>query len=94
MKDNMSNLIEDLFHGNLRLDESIHPEHVEYQEINRQILDLMQGYKTKFTENEYDALEQLVDLIGQSTSMLLKQRLSKVFAQAVNSSLRFYANRE
>ncbi|PYY28962.1 DUF6809 family protein [Paenibacillus illinoisensis] len=42
MKDNMSNLIEDLFHGNLRLDESIHPEQAEYQEINRQISDMMQ----------------------------------------------------
>lgn len=57
MKDNMSNLIEDLFHGNLRLDESIHPEHAEYQEINRRISDLMQNYKTQHTENEYDALK-------------------------------------
>ena len=58
MKDNMSNLIEDLFHGNLRLDESIHPEQDEYQEINRRISDLMKDYKTQLTENEYDVLEQ------------------------------------
>lgn len=75
----MSNLIEDLFHGNLRLDESILPEQEEYQEINRQISDLMQGYKTQLTENEYDALEQLIDLIGQSTSMYVEAAFEQGF---------------
>ncbi|WP_340017876.1 DUF6809 family protein [Paenibacillus sp. FSL H3-0457] len=79
MKDNMSNLIEDLFYGNLRLDESIHPEQEEYQEINRQISDLMQAYKTQLTENEYDALEQLIDLIGQSTSMYVEAAFEQGF---------------
>lgn len=79
MKDNMSNLIEDLFHGNLRLDESIHPEQEEYQEINRQISDLMQDYKTQLTGNEYDALEQLIDLIGQSTSMYVEAAFEQGF---------------
>ena len=79
MKDNMSNLIEDLFHGNLRLDESIHPEHTEYQVINRQISDMMQEYKTRLNESEYDALEQLVDLIGQSTSMYVEAAFEQGF---------------
>ncbi|MDR6720551.1 DUF6809 family protein [Paenibacillus sp. 2003] len=79
MKDNMSNLIEDLFHGNLRLDESIHPEQEEYQEINRQIADLMQDYRTQLTVNEYDALEQLIDLIGQSTSMYVEAAFEQGF---------------
>ncbi|WDQ31881.1 hypothetical protein PTQ21_26375 [Paenibacillus marchantiae] len=83
MKDNMSNLIEDLFHGNLRLDELIHPEHAKYQEINRRISDLMQNYKTQHTENEYDALEELVDLIGQSTSMYVEAAFEQGSAQAV-----------
>jgi hypothetical protein len=75
----MSNLIEDLFYGNLRLDESIHPEHAEYQEINYQISDLMQDYKTQLTGNEYDALEQLIDLIGQSTSMYVEAAFEQGF---------------
>ncbi|MCP1185535.1 DUF6809 family protein [Paenibacillus sp. 1781tsa1] len=79
MKNNMSNLIEDLFHGNLRLDESIHPEQEEYQEINRQISDMMHNYKTNLTDTEYDALEQLVDLIGQSTSMYVEAAFEKGF---------------
>ncbi|MCM3136110.1 hypothetical protein M3629_25385 [Paenibacillus polysaccharolyticus] len=57
----MSNLIEDLFHGNLRLDESIHPEQAEYYEINSQISDIMQNYKTRLPDTEYDILEQLID---------------------------------
>ncbi|WP_413372472.1 DUF6809 family protein [Paenibacillus taichungensis] len=75
----MSNLIEELFHGNLRLDESIHPENAEYQEINRQISDLMQEYKIQLTEREYDDLEQLVDLIGQSTSMYVEAAFEQGF---------------
>lgn len=79
MKNNMSTLIEDLFHGNLRLDESIHPEQAEYQEINRRISDIMQDYKTQLNESEYDALEQLVDLIGQSTSMYVEAAFEQGF---------------
>lgn len=79
MRDNMSNLIEDLFHGNLRLDESIHPDQAEYREINSQISDLMQGYKTKLTKSEYDDLEQLVDLIEQSTSMYVEALFEQGF---------------
>ncbi|GGH43520.1 hypothetical protein GCM10008014_04350 [Paenibacillus silvae] len=79
MKDNMSNLIEDLFHGNLRLDESIHPEQAEYHEINSQISDIMQNYKTKLPDTEYDALEQLIDLIGQSTSMYVEAAFEQGF---------------
>lgn len=54
----------------------------------------MQGYKTNHTENEYDDLEQLVDLIGQSTSMYVKAAFEQGFVHAVNSSLRSYAIRE
>lgn len=79
MKDNMSNLIEDLFHGNLRLDESIHPEQAEYYEINSQISDIMQNYKTKLPDTEYDALERLIDLIGQSTSMYVEAAFEQGF---------------
>ncbi|MBR2566064.1 MAG: hypothetical protein IKE29_15785 [Paenibacillus sp.] len=79
MKDNMSNLIEDLFHGNLRLDESIHPEQDEYYEINSQISDIMQNYKTKLPDTEYDALEQLIDLIGQSTSIYVEAAFEQGF---------------
>ena len=75
----MSNLIEDLFHGNLRLDESIHPEQAEYYEINSQISDIMQNYKTKLPDTEYDALEQLIDLIGQSTSIYVEAAFEQGF---------------
>ncbi|CAI6064103.1 hypothetical protein PAECIP112173_01910 [Paenibacillus sp. JJ-100] len=75
----MSNLIEDLFHGNLRLDESIHPEQAEYHEINSQISDMMQNYKTKLPDTEYDALEQLIDLIGQSTSIYVEAAFEQGF---------------
>ncbi|WP_145331864.1 DUF6809 family protein [Paenibacillus xylanexedens] len=75
----MSNLIEDLFHGNLRLDESIHPEQAEYYEINSQISNIMQNYKTKLPDTEYDALEQLIDLIGQSTSMYVEAAFEQGF---------------
>ncbi|MCP1132914.1 hypothetical protein NKT34_06415 [Paenibacillus polysaccharolyticus] len=75
----MSNLIEDLFHGNLRLDESINPEQTEYYEINSQISDIMQNYKTKLPDTDYDALEQLIDLIGKSTSMYVEAAFEQGF---------------
>jgi hypothetical protein len=39
----------------------------------------MHDYKTQHTENEYDALEELVDLIGQSTSIYVEAAFEQGF---------------
>ncbi|MEK4059116.1 MULTISPECIES: DUF6809 family protein [Paenibacillus] len=65
----MSNLLENLFYGNIRPDESIHPNTPEYQLLNQQISKTIEAYQKKLTMEEFDALEELIDLLGQTTSI-------------------------
>ncbi|MHA6529331.1 DUF6809 family protein [Paenibacillus sp. BAC0078] len=65
----MGNILENLFYGNIRPDESIHPTNSEYHNLNRRISSLMDAYHKKLSPEEYDELEKLMDLLGQTTSM-------------------------
>ncbi|MFM9279640.1 DUF6809 family protein [Paenibacillus jiagnxiensis] len=65
----MGIVLENLFYGNLRPDECIHPANSEYLSLNQKISSLMEAYHKKLSPEEYNELEQLIDLLGQSTSM-------------------------
>ncbi|KWX87438.1 hypothetical protein AMQ83_13145 [Paenibacillus riograndensis] len=58
-----------MFYGNIRPDEGIHPKHSEYQALNREIASFINAYHKKLSPEEYDELEKLIDLLGQSISM-------------------------
>ncbi|MCE3201621.1 DUF6809 family protein [Paenibacillus sonchi] len=47
----------------------IHPEHSECQDLNRKISSFINAYLKKLSPDDYDELEKLIDLLGQSTSM-------------------------
>ncbi|GGF98323.1 hypothetical protein GCM10010912_48770 [Paenibacillus albidus] len=65
----MGSILEALFYGNIRPDEGIHPKHSEYYDLNRKISSLIEAYHKKLSPEEFDELEKLIDLLGQSTSM-------------------------
>jgi hypothetical protein len=65
----MRSLLEKLFYGNIRPDEHIHPDYPEYKLLNEKILNVIESYHKKLTAEEYDELEELIDLLGQTTSM-------------------------
>ncbi|OKP96245.1 DUF6809 family protein [Paenibacillus sp. P46E] len=65
----MGSILENLYFGNIRPDEEVHPNHSEYQELNRTISSIIEAYHRKLTPEEYDELEKLIDLLGQTTSM-------------------------
>ncbi|MDT3429151.1 hypothetical protein J2Z22_004751 [Paenibacillus forsythiae] len=65
----MSNILEGLFYGNIRPDECIKPNNPEYPLLTREISKTMEEYKKQFSADEFDSLEKLVDLLGESTSI-------------------------
>ncbi|MEK5238221.1 DUF6809 family protein [Paenibacillus sp. FSL L8-0470] len=65
----MSSVLESLFYGNIRPDECIHPTSPEYRDLNRKITASIEAYQKKLTMEEFDALEELIDLLGQTTSI-------------------------
>jgi hypothetical protein len=65
----MSIVLEKLFYGNLRPNECLQPANSEYLSLNRKISTLRAAYHKKLSREEYDELENLIDLLEQSTSM-------------------------
>ncbi|MFB5265579.1 DUF6809 family protein [Paenibacillus enshidis] len=65
----MGIVLENLYYGNLRPNECLRPANSEYLNLNRKISSLMDAYHKKLSREEFDDLENLIDLLGQSTSM-------------------------
>ncbi|MFE0557013.1 DUF6809 family protein [Paenibacillus sp. NPDC058910] len=65
----MGSLLEKLFYGNIHPDEHIHPDNPEYKLLNEKISKTIESYHKKLSSEEYDELEELIDLLGQTTSL-------------------------
>lgn len=65
----MKSGLEALFYGNLRPEETILPQNPEYRIINNSISDAICLWKEKLSPDDFDQLEKLLDLRGQSESM-------------------------
>lgn len=68
----MENIIEELYYGKLNPEEQIVPTDPEYRPINRKISELIEDAKRKFSESDFAALEGILDLNGESNSILAK----------------------
>ncbi len=62
-------LLEELYRGNLRLDEGIIPDDPEYQDLTRQIIDIMDAWKEELPADRYDQLETLMELQCRTIAM-------------------------
>ncbi|MFB5676136.1 DUF6809 family protein [Paenibacillus terreus] len=65
----MGIVLEKLFYGDLRPNECILPANSEYLSLDQKISSLMDAYHKKLSPEEYDELENLIELLGQSTSI-------------------------
>lgn len=75
----MKNIIEELFYGNLNPEERIVPTDPEYRSLNRKISDLMEEVKQRFSESNFAVLEQILDLNGESNSMVTSEAFVQGF---------------
>ncbi|WP_410771965.1 DUF6809 family protein [Fontibacillus sp. BL9] len=75
----MKNIIEELYYGNLRPEERIVPTDPEYREINRKNSELLEEVKRKFSESDFEILEQILDLNGESNSMVTSEAFVQGF---------------
>ncbi|RCX19727.1 hypothetical protein DFP94_104181 [Fontibacillus phaseoli] len=66
----MKSILEELYRGNLNPQERMVPTAPEYRLLNRKISDLMEELKQRFSEDDFKALEEILDLNGESNSML------------------------
>jgi hypothetical protein len=85
----MKTVLEELFHGNLRLDERVVPSDPEYRALNRQIEDILKTWEEKLSEDDYAGLEDLLDLHNQSGSMKRSWGLPRAAKLALSSCWRY-----
>ena len=65
----MKTILEKLYEGNIYPDEFIIPKDPEYRPLNQKISDTIETLKKKLSEDDYNQLENLLDLRSQSSSM-------------------------
>lgn len=75
----MKKIIEEIYYGNLKLEERLVPKAPEYQLLNRRISELMEEAKKTLSENEFELLEQILDLNGESSSMVISEAFVQGF---------------
>jgi Family of unknown function (DUF6809) len=62
----MNPILEELFYGHIRPFERIVPQDPGYRPLNRKISDIKQTLQTKLPAEDYQALEELLDLYCDS----------------------------
>ncbi|SME96975.1 DUF6809 family protein [Paenibacillus barengoltzii] len=75
----MKSIVEDIFYGNLRPEERLVPTDPDYRPLNKKISDLMQEAKVSFSEKDFAKLEQILDLNGESNSMVIREAFVQGF---------------
>ena len=65
----MKTILEGLYDGNIYSDELIISKDPEYRPLNKRISDMLTMWKKKLSEDDYNQLENLLDLRSQSSSM-------------------------
>lgn len=65
----MKSILEELYDGNIYPDELIISKDPEYRPLNKRISDMLAMWKNKLSEDDYNQLENLLDLRSQSGSM-------------------------
>ena len=65
----MKSILEELFDGNIYPDESIISKDPEYWPLNQKIPDTMEAWREKLSNDDYLALEELLDIRFQIDHM-------------------------
>ncbi|WP_334071366.1 MULTISPECIES: DUF6809 family protein [Paenibacillus] len=75
----MKSILEELYRGNLNPEERMIPTDPEYRQLNRKLSDLMVEAKQRFSEGDFKTLEEILDLNGESSSMVVSEAFVQGF---------------
>ncbi|MDN4067935.1 hypothetical protein QYF50_08525 [Paenibacillus vini] len=79
----MKSILEELYRGNLNPQERMVPTVPEYRLLNRKTSDLMEELKQRFSEDDFKVLEKILDLNGESNSILTSEAFVQGFRMGV-----------
>lgn len=90
----MKSILEELYRGNLNPQERMVPTVPEYRLLNRKISDLMEELKQKFSEDDFKAFEEILDLNGESNSMLTSTAFAQGFKMGALVMMEVFCSEE
>ncbi|MEK3792107.1 DUF6809 family protein [Paenibacillus sp. FSL R7-0204] len=67
----MASILESLYHGNLHPDEQVITNDPQYTILRKRVSDIIEIWKERLSAEEFDELEALLDLYGQTHGMEL-----------------------
>jgi hypothetical protein len=65
----MNSILEEIYYGNWRPDESIKSTDHRSRQINQKVSDSMTDYNKNLSKHDFEQLEKLLDWIGELNSM-------------------------
>lgn len=75
----MKRILEELYRGNLNPEEQLVPTDPEYRLLNRKISELMEEMKKSCSENDFKAIEEILDLSGETSAMVTSEAFVQGF---------------
>lgn len=75
----MKSILEELYRGNLNPEERMVPNDPEYRPLSRKISEFMVEAKHRFSEDDFKVLEEILDLNGESSSMVTSEAFVQGF---------------
>ncbi|GIO42786.1 DUF6809 family protein [Paenibacillus apis] len=90
----MSNILEQLYFGEIRPEEVIVPKNPEYISLNNKISNSKEHLKMKLSENDMELLEETFDLLGRSSSIYSTEVFIYGFKMGALMITEVFANRK
>ncbi|WP_334075117.1 DUF6809 family protein [Paenibacillus sp. A14] len=90
----MKSILEALYYGEIRPEEMIVPTDPEYRRISRKVSEAMGMWKGKLSADDFNQLEAMLDLRGQSESMYATTSFTNGFQLGALMMIEIYAAKE
>ncbi|MEK3901734.1 DUF6809 family protein [Paenibacillus sp. FSL R7-0179] len=90
----MDSILESLYHGNLHPDENIIPDDSQYSILRKRTSDIIEVWKKRLSAEEFDELEALLDLYGQTHGMELAASFKYGFRMGAGIMVEVFTEKE
>ncbi|WP_334077934.1 DUF6809 family protein [Paenibacillus sanfengchensis] len=90
----MKSVLEALYDGEIRPEEKIVPTDLEYRRISKKISEAMEMWKEKLSADDFNQLEAMLDLRGQSESMYATASFTNGLQLGALMMIEIYAAKE
>ncbi|WHX50175.1 hypothetical protein QNH46_05785 [Paenibacillus woosongensis] len=90
----MKSMLEALFYGDIRPEEQVVPKNPDYRSISRRLSEAMELWKEKLSSEDFNQLEEMLDLRSQSESIYASNTFINGFQLGALIMMEIYTAKE